>query len=80
MQSRFLFSCPYGLIEGLHSVSNPCNKIPYQSQPQAELALKAIQKKRRSTRRELGSYLCPDCRRWHLTSKSSSQVPPWLKR
>jgi hypothetical protein len=26
-----------------------------------------------------GAYLCRSCNRWHLTSKSATQTPPWAK-
>lgn len=26
-----------------------------------------------------GTYLCSDCRRWHLTSKEGIQTEPWAK-
>ena len=26
-----------------------------------------------------GAYLCGPCKRWHLTSKSPTQTPPWVK-
>lgn len=56
-----------------------CEKLPYLTQLQAELALRAIARRARERGRRgpTGSYLCRPCRRWHLTSKSKSQRPPW---
>lgn len=60
-------------------MSNSCKKTPYRTQLEAELALAALRRAKRPGRRETGSYLCSACKRWHLTSKSSSQVPPWRR-
>lgn len=57
-----------------------CQKVPYPSQLHAELALAALRMKSdRRERRETGSCMCSVCSRWHLTSKSRSQVHPWRK-
>lgn len=82
MQSRIHRCVPdaVGPSKGLHSMHHSCNKVPYASQLDAELALAALRMKaHRRERRETGSYLCSACGRWHLTSKSPSQVPPWRK-
>lgn len=57
-----------------------CTKRPYATQLQADLAMRAIARRPRQRGRPepTGSYLC-SCRRWHLTSKSKSQTPPWAK-
>lgn len=57
-----------------------CDKKPYPTQLQATLALRAIARRARQRGRPepTGTYLC-HCRRWHLTSKSNSQKPPWAK-
>jgi len=59
-------------------MTEACSKVRYPSQLHAELALAAL--RRNAERRETGSYLCSVCRRWHLTSKSRSQVPPWRRK
>lgn len=59
-----------------------CAKIPYPNLIAAELALRAIKQRceNRGQKAPTGAYLCGPCRRWHLTSKSASQTPPWRKR
>ena len=59
-------------------MTNSCKK-PYRTQFEAERALTALRKKPSRARKETGSYLCPKCGHWHLTSKSASQVAPWRK-
>lgn len=58
-----------------------CTKRPYSTQLQAELAMRVIARRARLKGRPepTGSYLCSHCHRWHLTSKSKSQTPPWAK-
>jgi hypothetical protein len=58
-----------------------CSKICYATQDVAEFHLGAIRRinGRRGKRCPTGSYLCPYCRAWHLTSHSRSQVAPWVK-
>jgi len=59
----------------------PCQKVAYANQPQAEFALKHVQIscRRRGRKVPTGSYWCASCRRWHLTSKSSSRPAPWQR-
>ena len=59
-----------------------CAKIPYPTRFAAELALRAIKQRCENSGQKAptGAYLCGPCRRWHLTSKSTSQIPPWAKR
>lgn len=56
-----------------------CDKKPYPTQWRAEVALRACARRARQRGRPepTGTYLCRHCRRWHLTSKSKSQTPPW---
>ena len=58
-----------------------CTKCVYPTQWAASRALKAIQRKLESRGGKVptGSYLCTSCRGWHLTSKSKSQIPPWVR-
>jgi hypothetical protein len=58
-----------------------CSKIPYRSCTEATLAMRAIRRKKtaRGLNGPTGAYLCPTCKRWHLTSKSRTQTPPWQK-
>ena len=58
-----------------------CSKIPYSSYTAATIALRAIRRKKiaRGLKSPTGAYLCPSCKRWHLTSKSPTQTPPWEK-
>lgn len=48
----------------------------------AERALHAIRQASRSQGQKVpsGSYWCRICRTWHLTCKSKSRVPTWLRR
>lgn len=58
-----------------------CAKKSYSSQWSAERALGAVQDYCRSHGRKppTGSYWCPNCKAWHLTSKSKSRTPSWLR-
>lgn len=58
-----------------------CSKKSYPNQRAAERALHVIQESCRSLGRKVptGSYWCSLCRAWHLTSRSKSRTPPWLK-
>jgi hypothetical protein len=58
-----------------------CMKKPYTDLVGAKTALRIIRQrsKRRDKPSPTGAYLCAACRRWHLTSKSGVQTPPWLK-
>jgi hypothetical protein len=58
-----------------------CSKQPYRTQWMALCAMRAIIRKRQGqdVKVPTGAYLCSECRRWHLTSKSGSQMPPWGK-
>ncbi len=59
-----------------------CAKKSYPNQWSAERALRAIQNHSRAQGRKppTGSYWCPHCKTWHLTSKSKSRTPTWLSR
>lgn len=59
-----------------------CSKKSYPSQGAAERALHAIQNSCRSDGRKVptGSYWCGLCKAWHLTSKSKSRTPSWLRK
>lgn len=59
-----------------------CSKVPYPTQTMAMTALRGIVRKRRTSDRKVptGTYFCSECRRWHLTSKSGHQTPPWRKQ
>ena len=56
-----------------------CCKVRYPNQAVAEIALKHFQAscRRRGSKVPTGTYWCPGCRCWHLTSKSSSRPAPW---
>lgn len=58
-----------------------CSKKPYPNRYAAEHALNAIQARSRSCGKKppTGSYWCPCCRQWHLTSKSKSRPAPWQR-
>lgn len=58
-----------------------CPKVHYPSRNDAERYMGVIAKKcaARGRKAPTGAYLCRECRCWHLTSKSTSQVPPWEK-
>ncbi len=59
-----------------------CSKLPYPTQQAAIVALRGILRANRGRDRKLptGTHLCSDCHRWHITSKSGHQVPPWKNR
>ena len=59
-----------------------CSKKFYPNQWAAERALQAIQESGRSRGRKAptGSYWCGLCQAWHLTSKSRSRTPGWVRR
>lgn len=48
-----------------------CQKVSYRDRIAALLALSKVQHQDKSYRAKVESkaYYCPDCRRWHLTSK-----------
>lgn len=58
-----------------------CSKVPCPSDWAAQLALHAIQGRDAGRGRKVpkGLYLCKSCGRWHLTSQSGVQTPPWAK-
>lgn len=52
----------------------PTGKYPYPTEHQAKVALRTAQQSRltragRRRRHECRYYRCPECGRWHLTSK-----------
>jgi hypothetical protein len=59
-----------------------CSKVSYRDYATAQLTLKAVQRQntKRDKRLPTGVHYCSSCRAWHLTSKSRTQTPPWLKR
>jgi hypothetical protein len=59
-----------------------CSKKSYPTQWSAERALAAIKDYSRSHGRTppTGSYWCAHCKTWHLTSKSKSRTPSWLRK
>lgn len=59
-----------------------CPKVPFRTQLKAELALRSIRRRNavRGRKCPTGTYLCPACKSWHLTSKSPSQKPPWSRQ
>jgi hypothetical protein len=64
------------------SLMHACTKVPFRTQLKAELALRSIRRRNAVPGRKCptGTYLCPACKSWHLTSKSPSQKPPWSRR
>ena len=58
-----------------------CSKIPFASRTKATIAMRAIRRKKtaRGLKGPTGAYLCGPCKSWHLTSKSTTQTPPWEK-
>lgn len=44
-----------------------CRKVRYRNELDARVALALMPDKVK--RREVRAYRCPDCKRWHLTSK-----------
>lgn len=58
-----------------------CSKLPYLTQRMALRAMCAIVRKGqgKATKVPTGAYFCGECRCWHLTSKSGTQVPPWTR-
>ena len=59
----------------------PCSKVRYPSLPDAQRALHIVARRARKvgTTGPIGAYLCPPCRCWHLTSKSPTRVPAWMR-
>ena len=59
-----------------------CNKVRHPSQAVAEIALNQSQAicRRRGSKVPTGTYWCPVCRCWHLTSKSPSRPAPWQRK
>lgn len=59
---------PYeGEIDPKPFVPRVCKKTPYPSEHAANEARKRALKRARNRPRDLRTYLCPDCRWWHLT-------------
>jgi molybdenum cofactor biosynthesis enzyme MoaA len=58
-----------------------CSKISYVSRRTAVRAMRAIARSyaNRGLVGPKGAYFCTSCRRWHLTSKTGVQTPPWDK-
>lgn len=58
-----------------------CQKKPYPTLPAAVIALHAIRKAqvKRGRTGPTGAYWCRSCRQFHLTSKSSTRLPPWRR-
>jgi hypothetical protein len=58
-----------------------CSKIPYRNLRIAQMALRAIARRcaTRGTKSPTGAYICHSCHCWHLTSRSGTQIPPWVK-
>lgn len=56
-----------------------CSKVSYPTKIAAVLAIHAIQRRNAARDRKgpTGAYICSACKRWHLTSKSGTQTPPW---
>ena len=56
-----------------------CSKIPYLTCRAATVAMRAIQRRyaTQGLKGPTGAYLCGTCKRWHLTSRSGTQMPPW---
>lgn len=59
-----------------------CSKISYLTQRKAEFHLRIIARYNRHRNKTVptGSYFCPYCRAFHLTSHGPSQLPPWQKQ
>lgn len=59
-----------------------CDKIRYDSLVEACAALRAIRRRSvaRGRKSPTGAYFCCTCRCWHLTSKSSTRVPTWMRK
>lgn len=59
-----------------------CHKVRHPSQAVAEIALRHAQEscRRRGSKLPTGTYWCPVCRSWHLTSKSPSRRAPWQRK
>ncbi len=51
----------------------PSGKRRYRDRIGAQLALAVIRRRDSRQRRETRAYPCPDCRGWHLTSRSQTQ-------
>jgi len=46
-----------------------CRKARYRDEIAAKLALAKVQRQDKPGHTERSAYRCPDCNRWHLTSK-----------
>ena len=50
-----------------------CKKTKFATEAFAEAAIKEMQKTSRRDKKPVRSYLCPDCKTWHLTSRPSRE-------
>ena len=60
-----------------------CSKLRYSTQwiaLRANACAIAGDCQRRNRKFPTGTYLCGECRSWHLTSKSGNQIPPWERK
>jgi len=55
-----------------------CRKTRYRDEIAARIALAKIQQQDKPDRGERSAYRCPDCHRWHLTSKPPRTCPRCL--
>jgi hypothetical protein len=58
-----------------------CSKLSYPTQWMARRAMRAISRdcQRLNLKCPAGTYLCGECRTWHITSQPGHQIPPWVK-